>query len=66
MSKNNRDLFISYVIVFLIFAYIGIIGYLGVFGQKAKSPNTLFDYLQPDEFLTLIIQVLFAFFLSCT
>lgn len=65
-EKNTRDLTISYVLAFIIYSFVGVIGYLAVFGKTpAFTPQTVIDYFEPSELPVFIVSFLFAVFLLC-
>lgn len=66
-TKNTRDLSIAYFLAYLIYAFVGVIGYLAVFGREPSSipTHTVIDYFSPNDLSVFVVSFLFAIFLLC-
>jgi len=52
-------------LVFLIYTFVGIFGYIGIFGKSSKDGHTIMDYYPDDDISVFIVSFLFALFLLC-
>jgi hypothetical protein len=53
------------VIVYLIYSFVGIFGYIGIFGKKDNDAHTIMDYYPADDFSVFFVAFLFSLFLLC-
>jgi len=61
-KNNGRDVKISFGLVSLILAIIGVVGYFGILGRKPviADPITIYDYFEGENIISFLLAVLFT------
>ncbi|KRX08776.1 hypothetical protein PPERSA_08087 [Pseudocohnilembus persalinus] len=61
-SKNIRNLKYAFLLTMLIYGSIGTLGYLGLLGRQkqTKFPVIIYDYFEPSNWQSLIVEISFC------
>lgn len=60
-EKSSIIIFLAYLFIYLVYAYIGIIGYFALIGRTPydTNPSLIYGYFNPKDIVSLIVELIF-------